>query len=130
MSKKKFEKVLEKKKFKQHKKTKVKVKAHHKNEVDIEIEVMEDGNYTVEKLSVEELPKEIEEYPIRWLNNFAIRKGKKYINQPYKVKIPGLSKERVVIIDSKSEGKPYFFKGKTENDTIELFDGDPAIGHT
>ncbi|OQY31369.1 MAG: hypothetical protein B6243_08585 [Anaerolineaceae bacterium 4572_5.2] len=126
----KLKKVLSKNKFKQHQKKKFIIKAHHKKEVDIEIEVMEDGDYVIEKLSVDDLPDSIEGHKITWLNNFGIKKGKNYINQHYKVRIPGLSKGRVVIIDNNSEGKPYFFTGTVENDTISLSDGDPAIGHT
>ena len=111
-------------------KKKFKVKTHKKDEVEIEIEVVEDGSYEVEKLSVEGLPETIEGQPITWLNNFAIKKGGNYINQRYKIKIPGLGSKRVVILDNNSHGTPYFYTGPVENDTFEMSDGDPAIGHT
>ena len=112
-------------------KKKFKIKAHKRKEVDIEIEVVEDGNYEVEKLSVDGLPETIDGHPITWLNNFAIKKkAGDYINQRYKIKIPGLGNKRVVILDNNSHGNPYFYTGPVENDTFELSDGDPAVGHT
>jgi len=111
-------------------KRKFKIKKEKDNEVDIDIEVEEDGDYEVEKLSVEGLPTEIEGQAITWLNNFAIKKGGNYINQRYKVVIPGLGNKRVVIIDNNSHGVPSFYTGPTDNDTIVLSDGDPAVGHT
>ncbi len=107
-----------------------KIKKGEKTEIDIEIDVEEDGTYEVEKLSIEGLPAEIDGQPITWFNNFAIKKGGNYINQRYKVKIPGLGKKRVVIIDNNSHGAPYFYTGPTDNDEIVLSDGDPAIGTT
>lgn len=123
---------VEKKKDKKGKieKRKFKVKKGKSHEVDIEIEIEEDGDYEVEKLSVEGLPTEIEGQTITWLNNFGIKKAGNYINQRYKVIIPGLGKGRVVIIDNNSHGKPFFYTGPTDNDTILLSDGDPAIGKT
>lgn len=110
---------------------KFKIKGDKRTEVDTEIEILEDGEYEVEKLSVDELPDTMPDgASIRWLNNFAIKKGKDYINQPYKVTIAGLGKGRVVILDNNSEGKPYYYTGSVVNDTIELSDGDPGIGQT
>ena len=107
---------------------KFKVKAHKKGEVDIEIDIEDDGDFEVEKLSVDDLPSTIDGNLIQWLNNFAIKKAGNYINQRYKVKIPGLGKKRVVIIDNNSHDKPYYYTGPVVDDTIELSDGDPAIG--
>ena len=90
----------------------------------------EDGDFEVEKLSVENLPTEIDGLAITWLNNFAIKKAGNYINQRYKVIVPGLGNGRVVIIDNNSHGKPFFYTGPLENDSILLSDGDPAIGKT
>ncbi len=110
---------------------KFKVKANKSSEVDIEIEIAEDGVYEVEKLSVDDLPTTMNDgKAITWLNNFAIKKGGNYINQAYKVKIAGLGGSQVVILDNNSEGKPYYFTGTITNDTIDLSDGDPAIGKT
>lgn len=109
---------------------KFKIKKDKDNEVDIDIEIEDDGNYEVDKLSVEGLPTEIEGQAITWLNNFAIKKAGNYINQRYKVKIPGIAGKRVVIIDNNSHGTPFFYSGPTDNDEIILSDGDPAIGTT
>ncbi len=112
-------------------KKKFKVKAHKSTEIDADIEIVDDGDYQVDKLSVDDLPDAMNDgKPIRWFNNFAIKKGKDYINQPYKVTIPGLGRARVVIVDNNSNGYPYYFTGPVVNDTIELSDGDPGIGQT
>lgn len=123
-------KVVIKGKVEKKDKKKFKVKAHKKHEVDFEIEIEEDGDYEVEKLSVDDLPKEIEGKPITWLNHFAVKKAGKYIKQKYKVKIQGLGNKRVVIVDTSNNGAPYFYTDPVENDTLMLFDGDPGIGHT
>jgi len=110
---------------------KFKVKAHKKDqEVDIDIEIDEEGEYEVEKLSVDNLPQTIDGNKITWLNNFAIKdkKADKYINQSYKVRIPGIGNKTVVLLDNNSNGNPYYYTGPVVNDTIELSDGDPAIG--
>ena len=111
-------------------KRKFKVKADKQYEVDIDIEIEEDGDYEVEKLSVEGLPLTVDEESVTWLNNFAIKKAGNYINQRYIVIVPGISSGRVVLIDNNSHGKPFFYTGPVENDTIILSDGDPAIGKT
>jgi len=107
---------------------KFKIKANKSTEVDIDIEIDEDGEYEVEKLSVEGLPETIDNNPIVWLNNFAIKKTGNYINQRYQVTIPGLGNKRVVIVDNNSHGNPYYYTGPADNDTIILSDGDPGIG--
>ncbi len=107
---------------------KYKIKKEKKTEVDIEIDIEEEGNYEVEKLSIDGLPAEFNGQPITWLNNFAIKKSGSYINQRYKVKIPGIGGKQVVILDNNSHGVPYIYTGPIEDDTIEMSDGDPGIG--
>jgi len=111
---------------------KFRVKAHREHEVDFDIEIEEDGDYEFEKLSVDELPTEIEGKPITWLNNFGIkhRESGNYINKRYRVRIPGIGQKRVVIVDNNSHGVPYFYTGPTDNDELILSDGDPGVGHT
>ena len=123
-------KVIVKDKVEKQGNKKFKIKAHKKDEVDIDIEIEEEGDYEVDKLSVDGLPETIEGNPIKWLNNFAIKKTGNYINQRYKVKIPGLGRGRVVLIDNNSHGNPFYYTGPVVDDTIELSDGDPAIGTT
>lgn len=102
------------------------------NEVDADVEIVDDPkdkdiNFEVDKLSVDGLPTTMHDgKPIRWFNNFAIRRNSEYINQRYFVTIPGLGSSGVVIFDG--NGDPYYYTGSVTNDTIELTDGDPAIG--
>ena len=105
-------------------------KGNGPDEVDFEIEVLEDGDYEVEKLSLQNLPEAMNDGTrIRWLNNFYIKKNGQYINQPYKITISGLSnrgKSRLVIFDG--NGDPYYYTGPIVDDTFEMTDGDPAGG--
>ncbi len=116
--------ILDKKKFK--------VRKHKTAELDASIEILDDaaaanGGYQVEKLSVDGLPAKMDDgTPIRWLNNFAIRKNGQYISQRYSVTIAGLGSSNVVILDGK--GKLYYYTGTVVKDTIELTDGDPGVG--
>ena len=109
---------------------KFKIKKDKDSEVDVDVEIEEDGSYDVDKLSLDGLPTHMYDgTEIKWYNNFAIRKGGQYINQPYKVKILGISgiaPSRLVIFDG--NGDPYYYTGAIVNDTFELTDGDPAIG--
>ena len=109
---------------------KFKIKKDKDTEVDIDIEIEDDGDYEVDKLSIEGLPAAMPDgVPIRWFNNFSIKKNGQYINQKYKVTIPGISnmgKSRLVIIDS--SGIPYYYTGAIVNDTFELTNGDPGSG--
>jgi len=109
---------------------KFKIKNDKTSEVDTDIESLEDGNYEVDKHSVDGLPTNMYDgNPIRWFNNFAIKKNGQYINQKYKVTIPGISNmagSRLVIFDG--NGNPYYYTGAIVNDTFELTDGDPATG--
>ncbi len=113
---------------------KFKIKKDKATEIDADVEILEDGDYEVDKLSVDGLPATLEDGTgIQWFNNFAIKKNGQYINQSYKVTIAGLSALRparkLVIIDGNTNnGKPYVFTGDIVNDTIELTDGDPGIG--
>jgi hypothetical protein len=102
------------------------------SEVDVDIEIEEDGDYAVDKLSVDGLPSTMYDgNPIRWFNNFAIKKNGQYINQAYKVMIPGISNmgnSRLVIIDG--NGNLSYYTGTIVNDTFELTDGDPGSGQS
>lgn len=113
---------------------KFKIEKDKSTESEVTIEIEEDGSYTVEKLSVDGLPTTItdedgsNEKEIIWLNNFAIKKGNNYINQRYKITIPGIAGKQLVILDGNSGNKPYYFPGPVENDSFMFSDGDPAIG--
>ena len=105
-------------------------------EVDVDIEIEEDGDYEVEKLSVDGLPATMDDgTPIRWFNNFSIKKNGQYINQRYTVKIAGISalkaaKKQLVLWDGNTNnGKPWIYSGDIIDDTIELTDGDPGLGN-
>ena len=109
---------------------KFKIKKDKASEVDVDIEIEADGDYAVEKLSVDGLPTTmVDGTAIRWFNNFGIKKNDQYINQKYKVTVPGISNmgsSKLVIFDG--NGNPYYYTGEIINDTFELTDGDPAIG--
>jgi hypothetical protein len=108
---------------------KYKVEKDKASEADIEIEVTGDGDYDVEKLSVDGLPEKMPDgSPIRWFNNFIIKKSGQVIKEKYYVAIPDLEKSRLVIIDSK--GEPYYYEGEIKNNTFELTDGDPGTGRS
>ena len=110
---------------------KFKIKKDKDSEVDVDVEILEDGDYQVDKLSVDGIPTHMYDgNPIHWFNNFAIQKNGQYINQRYRVTIPGISnlgKSRLVIFDG--NGDPYYYTGQVVNDTFELTDGDPAVGN-
>jgi len=112
-------------------------------EKDTDIEILgddPDSDFVVQKLSTDldaELPAKYGNDDIIWLTNFAIKKNstKEYINQPYRVKITGLSAskaagKKILIVDGNSSSNvPTDITNKVDNnDTIELTDGDPAIG--
>ena len=109
---------------------KFKIKKDKTSEVDADVEILEDGDYQVDKLSVDSLPTHMHDgYPIRWFNNFSIKKNGQYINQKYKITIPGISNmgsSRLVIFDG--NGNPYYYTGAIANDTFEMTDGDPGVG--
>jgi hypothetical protein len=109
---------------------KFKIRKDKDAEVEVDIEIEEDGEYEVDKLSIDGLPVQMYDgTPIRWFNNFAIKKNGQYINQRYKVKIPGITnmgKSKLVIFDG--NGDPYYYTGSIVDDTIELTDGDPGVG--
>src|SRR5215216_2736097 len=98
---------------------KFKIRKDKNDEVDVDIEIAEDGDYTVDKLSVDGLPTSMHDgTAIRWFNNFAVKKNGQYINQPFKVTIAGISNmgnARLVIFDG--NGNPYYYTGEIVNDT-------------
>ena len=109
-----------------------KVKA---TEVEIEIDIEEDGDYTVTKLSVDGLDTQFPDgSPITWLNNFEIKENNRPINKPYKIKVPGLSamiaagKKLVLQDGNRNNSKPYLHDVPVTNDTFDFSDGDPAVG--
>ena len=106
---------------------KYKIKKDKKSESDVTIEIVDEGNYDVEKLSIDGLPTNMNDgNPIRWINNFAIKKNGQYINQRYFVTLPSVGASRIIIFDG--NGDPYYYTGEIKNDTFELTDGDPAVG--
>ena len=111
---------------------KFKIRKDKATEVDADVEIVDDPkdqsiSFEIDKLSVDGLPATMHDgNPIHWLNNFAIRRNSEYINQRYFVTIVGLGSSGVVVFDG--NGDPYYYTGAVTNDTIELTDGDPAIG--
>ena len=109
---------------------KFKIKKDKTSEVDADVEILQDGDYEVDKLSVDGLATYMYDgNPIRWFNNFSIKKNGQYINQKYKITIPGISNmgsSRLVIFDG--NGNPYYYTGAIVNDTFEMTDGDPGVG--
>ncbi len=106
---------------------KYKIEKEMKSESDITIELTGDGDYQVEKLSVDGLPAAmVDGTPIRWFNSFYIKKNGQYINERFFVSIPNGGSSRLVIFDG--NGNPYYYTGEINNNTIELTDGDPAGG--
>jgi len=106
-------------------------------EVDIEIELLEDGAYVVDKLQTESLPKKMpdpDSTTIRWLNNFSIQENRQNIKKKYNVRIPGLASKlreknsRLVIYSDMQTPNLYYYQGTVQNDTFELSDGDPGVG--
>ena len=103
-----------------------------RGEVEFEIDLLVDGDYEVHKLKTDKLPTHMPQpdgTKIRWLNNFSIMKDGSYINQPYKVTIPGLSNRgssKLVIYNG--TGDPYYYPDPIDGDTFELRNGDPAGG--
>ena len=115
-------------KHKDHKKKYV-IKKHKDHEVDVTIELTGDGEYIIEKLSVDGLPTAMHDgVPIRWFNNFSIKKNGQHINERYLVTISnGVSgSSRLVIFDG--NGNPYYYTGEIKNGTFEMTDGHPAAG--
>ncbi len=104
------------------------IKKYHPQEQDITVEVAEDGDYVVEKLSLEGLPEKMNDgNPITWINNFSIKKNGNYINQRFFVTIPDIGSSKLIIYDG--NGNPYYYTGEIKNNVFELTDGDPAVGH-
>jgi len=128
------------------KKFKVK-KGSRNNEKDVDIDITSataDEEFIVEQLDFEPLDKTIKinnkDEEIVWFNNFSIKKKKQDgsdgdpINQSYNITIEGLSALRsagknIILQDGNANnGKAYIYTGSVDNDTIELTDGDPAVG--
>jgi len=114
---------------------KFKIKKDKSSEVDIEIEIEEDGDYTVTKLSIDDLDTQLADgSPITWLNNFEIKDTHGPINKSYKIIVPGLSamiaagKKLVIQDGNRNNSKPYLHDVPVINDTFDFSDGDPAIG--
>ena len=106
---------------------KFKIRANKSGEFDLDIELTGDGDYEVEKLSTDDLPATmVDGNPIRWLNNFYIKKNGQHINERFFVTLPDIGKSRLIIFDG--NGNPYYYTGDIKNKTFELTDGDPAIG--
>jgi hypothetical protein len=104
-----------------------KIKSVKDSEFDLTVELTGDGDYMVEKLSLEGLPTSMNDgKPIRWLNNFSIKKNGQHINERFFVTIPHIEDSRLVIYDG--NGNPYYYTGEIKNNTFELTDGDPAVG--
>ena len=123
-------KIIVKGKVQKESNRRFKIEKGKDSEVDVEIDIEEDGDYEVDKLSVDGLPAAMHDgAAIHWFNNFAIKKNGQYINQKYKITIAGISnmgKSKLVIFDG--NGDPYYYTGKITNDTFELTDGDPGTG--
>lgn len=116
---------------------KFKIKKDKDSEVDIEIEIEEDGDYTVTKLSIDDLDTQFPDGSgITWLNNFEIKENNSPINKPYKIKVPGLSaliaegKKLVIQDGNRNNSKPYLHDVPVVDDTFNFSDGDPAVGHS
>lgn len=96
------------------------------------IEVLDDEEYVVDKLEMDQLPTHMpapDGTKIRWLNNFSVSQDGKYIRKAYRVKIPELlnrGKSQLVIYEG--AGDPYYYTGKIDGDTFELTNGDPSTG--
>ncbi len=108
---------------------KFKIRSEKSQESDLDIEILGDGDYEVEKLSTDGLPAEMSDGSrIRWFNNFYIKKNGQHINERFLITIPDLEKSRLVIYDG--NGNPYYYTGNIKDNTFELTDGDPAVGRT
>ena len=112
-----------------------------KQNKEIDIEIVDEGteDFEVDMLDMTDLPPTVQHgdqtLAVTWYNNFSIKKGGNYINQSFKVKLPGAKTLRdsgkfIVLFDGNSNnGNPYIFTGNiADDDTFELTDGDPAIG--
>lgn len=101
-------------------------KAH---EHDLTIELTGEGEYEVEKLSLEGLPEAmVDGNPIRWFNSFYIKKNGQFINERFYVTLPPKDKSEARLVIFDGNGNPYYYTGNINNSRIELTDGDPAVG--
>lgn len=102
-------------------------KGNEAGEFDLTIELFEDGDYTVEKLELDDLPKTMPDgRSIQWFNNFLIKRNGNPLKQRYSVTIPGIGNTKVVVYDSAEK----LTEVEAVNGRIELTDGDPGIGKT
>jgi hypothetical protein len=128
-------KIEEKKNGRKKIKFKVEKDKPNNRDADIEIDVDENNtdDFTVESYSTDDLPSTItnpdgSKTNITWFNNFSVKKNGNY-NVTYKVTIPGISNlgnSRLVIYHG--SGDPQYFSGSISGNTIELTNGDPAVG--
>jgi len=109
-------------------------KGNGHNEVDIELQ-LPSGTYEVKKLKVavggeKGLPEKIDNYTIRWFNNFSIKEGGNYIKKKYTVTITNLKEKlgsgKLVIYSETHDPKLYYLDPQPEGDSFDLEDGDPA----
>jgi len=115
---------------------KFKIKKDKGSEVDIEIDIDDDGDYTVTKLSIDDLDTQLPNNggSITWLNNFEIKENNSPINKAYKIKVPGLSamlaagKKLVIQDGNRNNSKPYIHDVAVVDDTFDFSDGDPGVG--
>lgn len=119
------------------KKFKFKVEKDKSGERDVDIDIEVDENntdeFSVDKFDIDGLPdtitnKDGSKTSIHWFSNFSVKKNGRY-EVAYKATIPGISN----LGDSKlvvyyGSGDPQYFTGEIVNDTIELTNGDPAVG--
>jgi len=118
---------------------KFKLEKNKDTERDVDIDITSgtaDDEFIVDKLSQDGLDTTIDNKPIVWFTNFAIKKKStgEHINQSYQVTIPGLgawvSSGNIIVIQdgNANQSKAYKFTGTVTGDTIELTDGDPGVG--
>jgi hypothetical protein len=121
-----------------------KIKKDKTTEDDIDINITDVGenDFEAEKLSLDNLPSKLDpddpnSPSITWVNNFVIKfKNGGPINQSYTAKIPGSSAwksqgKSLVLFDGNTHGgKPWLYPSTIVDDTIELTDGDPAVGRS
>lgn len=124
-------KVVIKGKVKKESNKKYEIEKDKSSESNVTIDLTSDGDYEVEKLSLDDLPTTMPDgNPIRWFTNFVIKNKKdgKPIKEKYSMTIPSdRGKSRLVICDS--SGIPYYYdESKIKDNKIELTDGDPAGG--
>jgi hypothetical protein len=105
-------------------------------EVDVDIEVVADGDYQVERLTLPDASikfydgKSPDGISIRWFTNFSIKENGNNIKKPYRVTIPGLAAK---LAERNSQLVVYYGSGSpvaitSNGDSFDLTDGDPSPG--